>query len=413
MSVRAFPLASELQDDARYRDLFDNYVSILKGLGIEVSNTIKSASHLERVDLSAVRVAIIIFLTGGTSRLAKLLAKRVGRSTPLLLVAHGFHNSLPSALSTKAALSAEGHKHALLFTNTVREESSKIRAGIMAAKAVSDIASMRVVVLAEDRVGHDEVLPVESRFGLRTLSVRFEELRAFMEELGSDEVEDALARLRSRVDAVGYWGEAISAPIKLYLALKGLLKRYDANAVAVDCYPFIARYGFTPCIAISMLNDEGIPAACEADLRSLVLLRASLTLAGKPGWIANLCGVDGDRFVLAHCTVATELTTTSLLLPHFETGRPVAISGTLKPGAYVIAAVSRDCSTLALSMAELLETGMLSGGRCRTQAVLRLKARTDNPLRRAVGNHHVVMPLRSADSLVHVAELLGMKVVAL
>jgi L-fucose isomerase and related proteins len=42
---------------------------------------------------------------------------------------------------------------------------------------------------------------------------------------------------------------------------------------------------WTPCISLALLNQMGIPAACEGDLRALYSIYVLFRLSGgPPGW---------------------------------------------------------------------------------------------------------------------------------
>jgi len=126
--------------------------------------------------------------------------------------------------------------------------------------------------------------------------------------------------------------------------------------------------------------------------------------------MANPSNYNNSLLTLAHCTVAPSLTEHSTLLPHFETGKPYAVSGKIRRGTYTLASINKDYTVIGIAEAEVLDSGFLSSGRCRTQAVVKLKEKREEPFtEKALENHHVLMPI-SHYKLRKAAKLMGLKI---
>ena len=75
---------------------------------------------------------------------------------------------------------------------------------------------------------------------------------------------------------------------KLYLGIKQILKEEDAQAITEHgiCkgrgpYPL-------PCLAFTMLNDEGLAGICQLDLSSTITQLLIGYLADRPGFIGHI-----------------------------------------------------------------------------------------------------------------------------
>ena len=44
----------------------------------------------------------------------------------------------------------------------------------------------------------------------------------------------------------------------------------------------VRKMGWTPCISLTLLNQRGLPAACEGDLQALFSMYVLSKLSGKP-----------------------------------------------------------------------------------------------------------------------------------
>jgi L-fucose isomerase-like protein len=397
--VKVLAVASRLHGKEYIERLLDHLNHSLEEAGLRIDNLIVDESEVEA--LGHEDLYLVFMLTGGTSRLVRALYEKKNRPT-LILISHPYHNSLPSALSAKSRIEAAGGRVILYHTEGFNYKA--LEKLIKVIKAYHYIKNLKVILIGEETSEAKLFKKIVRNFEV----INFEQVE---NKVSNTRIEDEdLELLSKKVDLSGAKGELLRNPLRLYKALKSLLNEREANAVAFDCFPFILRNGYTPCISLSLLLDEGIPAACEADLRSLLLLAASQSLTGEPGWIFNPSDYKKPLLIGAHCTVATSLTEYSTLLPHFETGNPYAVSGVIRGGTYTVAAVSPEFKELAAVKAEVVYSGTLSGGRCRTQAVLRLYEKDPRPFTdKAVSNHHVLIKGDVIEELRILANMLGMR----
>lgn len=57
----------------------------------------------------------------------------------------------------------------------------------------------------------------------------------------------------------------------LKIAMHKLAKKYDCNAIAIQCWNFLQNeIGIMPCAANSLMNDLGIPVVCETDIHGAI-----------------------------------------------------------------------------------------------------------------------------------------------
>jgi L-fucose isomerase-like protein len=77
------------------------------------------------------------------------------------------------------------------------------------------------------------------------------------------------------------------------------------DAIALRCWIELqTQLGISPCVLLGELNDRGVPAACEVDVGSAVMMRAlSLASAGPAtclDWNNNY-GEEEEKCILFHC----------------------------------------------------------------------------------------------------------------
>jgi len=97
---------------------------------------------------------------------------------------------------------------------------------------------------------------------------------------------------------------------KTYVASKKILETENSNAITLDCLGLIGAglLQTTPCLGFSRLCDEGIPAACEADIDSLLTMLILRYLFDKPSFIGDpTVDTVKNTWINSHCTSATKL----------------------------------------------------------------------------------------------------------
>ena len=97
--------------------------------------------------------------------------------------------------------------------------------------------------------------------------------------------------------------------IKSYCVARNLLKREQADAITMDCLGALADKQISlPCIAWSRMNDDGIPAACEADLGAVASHVMVQYLFDRPGFQQDpVADTATDSIIGAHCSCPTRL----------------------------------------------------------------------------------------------------------
>ena len=96
---------------------------------------------------------------------------------------------------------------------------------------------------------------------------------------------------------------------KTYLAMKKIMLEHGAQAITVKCLGGIPiqTLGY-PCLGFSKLLDEGVVAACEADMDSTLTMLMFLYAFGLPGFISDpLIDTAKNAVIHAHCVAPTKM----------------------------------------------------------------------------------------------------------
>ncbi|UCF14830.1 MAG: hypothetical protein JSW59_15580, partial [Phycisphaerales bacterium] len=81
------------------------------------------------------------------------------------------------------------------------------------------------------------------------------------------------------------------------------------DAITMDCLGALGKIDVSlPCIAWSRMNDDGIPAACEADYGAVASHIMTQYLFGRPGFQQDpVADTADDSIIGAHCSCPTKL----------------------------------------------------------------------------------------------------------
>jgi hypothetical protein len=97
--------------------------------------------------------------------------------------------------------------------------------------------------------------------------------------------------------------------IKSYLVAGKILENEKADAISMDCLGALGNIDISlPCISWSKMNDDGIPAACEADHGAIAAQIIVQYLFDRPGFQQDpVADTSDDTLIGAHCSCPTRL----------------------------------------------------------------------------------------------------------
>ena len=188
--------------------------------------------------------------------------------------------------------------------------------------------------------------------------------------------------------------EDLSDAAIMYLALASICKEEHLDAVTVKCFDLLSSCKTTACLALALLNDNGVIAGCEGDIPSICTMLAIYKALGRPSFMANPASIDSDNLSIdfAHCTIPTVMVESCTLPSHFESGIGIGINGELPLGNYTLCKLSGKTLERSLICNGRLVKGEYLSNRCRTQVrfIFETKAEFDAFSKARVGNHIIL-----------------------
>ena len=398
-------LASPLHRPEVIDSILKRYYGLVSNVVDEFWGKVTSVEDIRKVDVGGVACFVCVVLTGGTEYLVLEVARR---GVPLALIAHDTQNSLAAALEAKARLDYEG-LYAELFTEKNMEY---LRDFVNAAKAVYKVRGSRLLLVGEpspwliySSLGIEEL---KKLLGLSIDVVSVEELVREYHKVTDGDVEKELLKLKD-VEVVEPDGEDVVNSVKLYVALRNLVRKYSANFVSIRCFDLL-EHKITACLPLSILNDEGIIAGCEGDVPATLTMALMYHISGKPVFMGNVVWVGEDKVFFAHCTTPTRIMEKFRLRSHFESGLGVAIEGYPRAGEEVtFARIDPVKRVLRVGVGRIVNSSPISENVCRTQIQVRVQGNPFKLIEEPIGNHYVLALGNVVCCLKYVAKLLKLR----
>jgi len=183
----------------------------------------------------------------------------------------------------------------------------QVRYGIKMIHARAKLRATRCLVIRGTATADGEMQDL----GIRLHSVP---AQTFMDEYQkTPENEEVLAiaddYLRRAWRREGATRQDVINGVRSYVVARTLLGREEADAITMDCLGALGRSKISlPCIAWSKMNDDGVPAACEADLGAVATHCVVQYLFDRPGFQQDPVAETARGAVIgAHCSCPTRL----------------------------------------------------------------------------------------------------------
>ena len=223
-------------------------------------------------------------------------------------------NSLTGAYSAANTLKAFNGRAFNWCFGAPEEEAvvAAVKATVQAARVRKAMKSLTMAAIGHTPQGFGFGRALDSEL-LNTFGVELESIEA-------RELID-MAKTYSDADCAAYLAETAAAtcgldktPEKNRLDHARLLKAYSdyvgehhIGALASRCWPdFFTSFGTPVCTVLSMLNDKGVAAACEADIYGALSMWIGMQLSGEPVFFGDPVALDEAESSITywHCGAA-------------------------------------------------------------------------------------------------------------
>ena len=382
MKIGIYHLVSDIHDTDFVNDSLRPFLdSIENHLGESIVNI--SPGDIKRGTF----FPIIMIESGGVEEKFKRIYQQL--SSPYLLVTSCLHNSLPAALEIKEYLKKRGEQVEILH-GSAELIANQIKLFKKVIEAKKSCRRFRVGVLGKPSdwliASGADYNAIRKKLGIRIYDIPIEEIIRHVDQVNDKDIPVDMIK-----SPEGFEKQTILQSLRIYLGLKNLTREYNFNAITVRCFDLLEFYKNTGCLALSLLNQEGLIAGCEGDIPALISMIVASQLTGEPVFLANINCIDQERneITFSHCTIPTNMCECYEYKTHFESGIGIAIRGKVKKGPLTVFKLNGNIDKYFLEEGELINNLELST-LCRSQLQISFKQPVADILGRTIANHHII-----------------------
>ena len=368
-------------------------------IGDEMVETVHAPS-LQKMLPDAVMIA-----TGGVENLFKRLWAAIDvemtcsphRPKTITMIADGRNNSLAAALEILTYLGNNGMEGRI-----VHGTNDEIISALVETQSIASLQG-RIGLFGQPSdwliasgVDRDFLL---QRYGIETVDIDLRRLIDGIKTVSQTEAEKVARTMVKRAKAIKEPSDAdMLEAAKAYLAIKRICQEERLDAMTIRCFDIVKACGTTSCLALALLNDEGVVAGCEGDMQTLLSMLLAKRLCGEAAFMANPSQLTDTTSMLAHCTIPLTMCDETVVRSHFESGIGMAIQGLLPLTDYTLFKWGGpQLDRYYVAEAKAIATPY-SNHFCRTQITLNVNLKP-YLLQQSIGNHHVIIRGRHAEEI--------------
>ena len=314
---------------------------------------------------------IILIGSGGTENL--FLKRLNDLPEPLVILSTSRNNSLPASLEIKTYL--ENHnKLCFLLAGDENHIANMIKHIATIINAYNNVKDNRLGLIGNPSnwliVSPVEPKMIYQNFKQNIVKIKMKELEDLIEQEEKEMLDIKVVPHAKELIAKAESRDDLQFSLVIYNALQ------------------------TACLALAMLNEEGITSGCEGDVPSLVTMHIVNSLTNRSSFMANPSkfNYEDNSIMLAHCTVPLNMVTSYKLTTHFESGLGIGVKGELPEGRITLCKIAPDYTLdNTLCIPATLKENLSLEGYCRTQISVALgEEGLLEILKASFGNHVIV-----------------------
>jgi len=367
MEYKIIRLRSDLHAKKELIDENTNFIE-------EINNELINEDILLKEDAPEGPASIVLIESGGSE--GKFLEIFDQLKNNILIINNSKNNSLAASLEIKTYCNTHG-KYAFMPVGNETTLASCITKFVRIAGAIEQIKGNKLGVIGTPS---DWLISSTISYNIVKEKLHMDMVDIPMEELYKEIDSHQYAKIPHKEELIKKFKnkEKLDEAFLIYSALKRLVKKYDLKGLTIRCFDMLGKYKNTACLALALLNEEGITSACEGDTYSLITMHLVRALTGRSSFQANPSKIDDQEktVMLAHCTIPLDMLSKYSLTTHFESGLGVAIKGDLQSDDVTLCKLfydeeEKNFKSSYVAAGKIKENCSIPGY-CRTQVVISL-----------------------------------------
>lgn len=363
---------------------------------------------LDSHNLDSLEDKTLVFIaTGGTEGMVVKNHHRLPK--PLTLLTDGKANSLAASLELSCWARQQGDTCTILHgetdaiiaavkdNNTATEQSPKDNSINL---KTSPVSGCRIGVLGEPSdwlvASNVDYALARERWGVEFVDISLDIVNTYFNEVTEEAVAAATDKFVSNaISCIEPDRAEIVKAMRLYSALQRIAEEERLDALTLQCFSLIPTTKTTGCLALALLNDDGIVAGCEGDLTSIFTMLLANRVTGKGAFMANPSRINREtgEIIFAHCTIGLCQTEGYIIRTHFESDSGVAIQGIMPTGRVTVMKCGGKGLERSFVAAGTIIENQDDCRKCRTQILVKLNNADDTAyfFDNTIGNHHIIV----------------------
>jgi L-fucose isomerase-like protein len=317
MEISLVSLRSALNEE-RAIELNRSSAEFLKSINLDGS------LHFHKGEAGKQEITLFFVESGGSE--VPFLQVYQNYRSPFYLLTTGDSNSLASSLEILSFLHDKKMKGEIIYGSNEKIYAS-IKRIYDTETAAQRLSSYKVGVIGKpsswlisSSVDHEKA---EEKYGIKYIDITFEE---FDEEISKNSFPKE--KVGTDILALADKNPTFLGALYIYGALKRVVAKYGLDGFSIRCFDLLGTRKNTACLALALLNDEGIVSSCEGDEASLFSMMVFRAL-GVPAFQCNpsVIDIEQSKIILAHCTMPLCMAESYSFMSHFESDLGVGIRG--------------------------------------------------------------------------------------
>ncbi len=405
-------LASPIHDKVLVNNVIGRILSkINSGVELELVNK-GLITDKQKISLLLAECDIIIGLvvTGGSE---ELIIETSALRKPTIFIAHPTMNSLPALLEAKPLAEELNSKVWSIYLDVEKnpETISRLAKTIRGIEVALSLYNYNLGLIGgiSPWLVYSRIDPItaKKKLGINIVEVPLEEIYKTYNITSEEQVINLMEKVKGNAEKIEVNNKRIIDALKLYMALRNVIKEKNLNAITIKCFDIIFSLDTTACLPLSMLNSEGIVAGCEGDVPSAIAMIVLNKLSNKPVFMGNPSKIEGNKLMIAHCTAPMSIGS-YILRTHFETGRGVGIAVNYPEKSPVtLLRFSPSLDRMRVLRGLIVKGEPESNMHCRTQVTIELNVEASILLEKSMGNHYALVIGDYAEELKSFAKTTG------
>jgi len=363
-------------------------------------------------------VNIVFIATGGTEGMVVRDYHRLPH--PMFLLTDGKANSLAASLELRSWIEGEGHECHIIH-GTIDSIVKQLTEGNISPISNSFVGTCDILRGARIGViGHAsdwlvasgvDYTEAQKRWGVKYIDIPLSLVEEYYAQIADEEASPIAEEFSKKASScIEPNDKEVLKASRLYLAIRRVAEQYQLDALTLQCFSLISSTCTTGCLALALLNDEGIVAGCEGDMQSVFTMLMVKRLTGKDCFMANpaLIDIEKNEVTFAHCTIGLKQTESYIIRSHFESQSGVAIQGIMPAEDVTVVKIGGERLDRFTAMEGTIIANENDVRKCRTQIRIKLDSLSESDscsspaeqlLQHSIGNHHIIVYGKWADNI--------------